>query len=686
MTDSSPNQRGCASGVASFRRWLAGACLVGIANACSADRATEPAPRFFAVHNALHALGLHQVGTIHRGQLREGQATDLRVAFDATCVTVVAFGASSAKELTVELGRPGEKGVALERSNGAEAVLHACLERPGDYDVRLRMVHGSGEYLVSTWAGQSESPSAPQVAIQPGPGGTCEAPGVLVPGQTYSGTTEDGEDEHQGSCGNVDGRESVYKLELAQRRRLKIDVSAQFDSVLYVRKEDCLNESAEIECNDDAPGGVRRSQVEGVFDPGTYYVFVDGYGEESGRYRIRVTAQDVPTLSQICRDAPPLAASAQVVGRLAEAFDNAHASCGRQARGGDLAYRLELPTRARVRLTEKSSEFRPILHVRKSCEDEATELGCAEPGQADDEATWAGRLDAGSYVVFADSAESGATGTFHIGAEAIPEPVPAGSPGDACGDAIPVSVVAGRIEGDTFAARDDVTSSCVPPGASDMVYRFDLPRRARIHAQLEGDEPSHMLALLRSCAGPGAEVACASAVHEAVDPGSYFLVVDGARPDTFGRFAIRYQVRDVTGVEVACSHAPMLGFGQSVRGTLSASTDNFETSCGRAAVHGQLAPDRVYRFAVPKKTTIRLSLRTQGFPGVLALRKACADDATDLRCLESGESPSSIDVERELDAGTYYAVVEGAGSHPEGAFTLSLSRPPLKAAKKLGVR
>jgi hypothetical protein len=128
-----------------------------------------------------------------------------------------------------------------------------------------------------------------------------------------------------------------------------------------------------------------------------------------------------PTLADVCRGARPLAAASRVVGALTDGFDNVNATCGREAKGIDAPFRFDIATRSRVRLVERSTDFRPVVHVRHVCEDAATEVGCGDSGFSDDEAAWAGVLDAGAYWVFADGAEEGIPGGFTLSAETAPE-------------------------------------------------------------------------------------------------------------------------------------------------------------------------------------------------------------------------------------------------------------------------
>src|SRR6185436_17389204 len=169
---------------------------------------------------------------------------------------------------------------------------------------------------------------------------------------------------------------------------------------------------------------------------------------------------DAPSLADICKSVRPLAAASRVVGNLSGAFDNANATCGRDAKGDDILYRFDLPTRARVRFVEKSGDFRPVVHVRRACQDASSEVACGDSGFADDEATWAGVLDPGPYWVFADGADEAAPGSFTLSAETAPEHGMGGAQGDGCGDAIPLTGVSGKVDGDTFAAKDDAPATC----------------------------------------------------------------------------------------------------------------------------------------------------------------------------------------------------------------------------------
>ena len=98
-----------------------------------------------------------------------------------------------------------------------------------------------------------------------------------------------------------------------------------------------LTETAEVDCNDDAPGaGRNHSRIERVLEPGKYFVFVDGYAQEGGSFKMTITASDVLALLDVCRRAPLLSVGGVVNDTTSGREDDAQASCGDGAQGADM--------------------------------------------------------------------------------------------------------------------------------------------------------------------------------------------------------------------------------------------------------------------------------------------------------------------------------------------------------------
>jgi hypothetical protein len=657
-------------------RAFGGCGLLLLVSACLSSRGGEVDPRYIAVHNTLSSLGMAQTGPIHRGSLAEGREARFRVDLPAQCTTLVAFGSAGFTNLDMTLEGEGGQKLAQDTSTGPEATVRACVDGKGPYTLVVRAQRGSGEFVAAAWnGGLSAEPGAQTAASREVQGrGTCDAP-FLLDSQAVTGSTSRGERDHRGSCGSTDGHEVIYKLEVPQRQRVVLDLDSRFDGVLYVRRDDCAEDGSEVACNDDAPNGrgssTQNSRIDEVFEPGTYYVFVDASGSEGGTFHLKVQMQEVPTIAEACAKARPLTASGPITERLSGGFSLAAAQCGDEAKGAERAYRVEVQNRSRVRITHRSDEFGPVVHVRRTCVDDKTEVGCSNSGAADEEATFLGVLDPGTYTVFADAAEKGVSGAYTLSMEAQPE-AGTGTTGDSCVDAVPLTDPS--TEGDTFEAKDDVQPSCAGAAAPDLVYRLSVPKRMRFHASLASQDGPHVISVTRGCNDKSQELACGESVSQVLTPGNYFVVVDGPKPDAFGKFTLNWTLQDVAPVEGACRDAPALAPGKTVSGTTVSSQHRFSLSClGREDT--QTSPDRVYKLVVDKAERVSLTLNTGSeWDGALSVRRACIDNPTAPRAGEvacsAGRHGRGATYEGSLDRGTYFVVVAGRRAGEQGAFTL----------------
>jgi hypothetical protein len=117
----------------------------------------------------------------------------------------------------------------------------------------------------------------------------CRTAPLLVSGRTVNGTTANGTDRFQATCaGGAQSPENVYRLVIVRRSRVRLALTAQFDGALYLRQT-CMQQSTERACNDDSTDP-QHSLIETTLNPGTYSVFVDGYGAtNSGTYTLETT-------------------------------------------------------------------------------------------------------------------------------------------------------------------------------------------------------------------------------------------------------------------------------------------------------------------------------------------------------------------------------------------------------------
>ncbi len=675
-----------------FRRvaGIAGATLAFTIACVTSQQSVDP--RFLALHNAFSAMGLAQVGPVQQGSLVEGREARLSIDLQAQCTTVVAMGGTGVRDLDVVVQDENGNALGHDATHDSQAVVRVCTDHAGTYTMLVRMASGSGDFLAATWvgnAGGAGPATSSSTGVATGPGqGTCSSPLPLAPG-VVTGSTVHGEAENQCStdtpgCSSAsDGPEIVYRIDIPSQKRLLLELDAHYDAILYVRKEDCASEDAEVKCNDDDNNNAQRSRIDTVVDAGTYYVFVDSFSRNTGSYRLNVTLQDVPQLADVCRQARPIAAGTTTNGTLHGAFDLAQGTCGNNAQGPDVPYRLDLTQKMRARITMESSDFEPVVHVRKTCTDEHTEIACFDQStgmQSTSQAVFTGLLDPGSFTVFSDSSAEGADGQFTLQAELAPESGTGGT-GDGCADAIPLTSST-TASGDTFDVKDDISGKCTAAGAPDVVYRVDLARRSRIRARISNEEGKndhqrgHVLVLQKTCGDKSSELSCGETVDDVLAQGTYFLSVDGATTSSFGKFDLEYSVQDVSAQETACKSAGVLVENQNVTGNTKGQPNRFETSCGGDGRLGS-AGDRVHRLVITQRSTVSLVLSTAGWDGVLALRRVCLDPngssgphAAEVSCNNDSEDSQHSRINATLDPGTYFVVVDGFRG-AEGNYTLT---------------
>src|SRR5262249_9837767 len=134
----------------------------------------------------------------------------------------------------------------------------------------------------------------------------------------------------------------------------------------------------------------------------------------------------------------------------------------------------------------------------------------------------------------------------------------------------------------------------------------------------------HTLIAWRHCGDRSSEVGCGRSLDEVLAPGTYFVAVDGAIADSFGRFTVAWTLQDLTAQNGACQAAPMLVERQPTASTTIGAGDKFSTACAGGDT-GTTGPDRVFRFVLPARAEVRVAVMAPTFDAAVAIRKACTD-------------------------------------------------------------
>ena len=253
-------------------------------------------------------------------------------------------------------------------------------------------------------------------------------------------------------------------------------------------------------------------------------------------------------------------------------------------------------------------------------------------------------------------------------------PFPQPLPHDYCEDAQVLNVEAGIASatgttddgGGEYQAWDDYSdAACGGTGGRDVVYSLTVTERSILDVTIATDF-SPVTYLRSSCAAETSLFCGADTLSAApLDPGTYYLFVDGASLSDAGDFTVIVQ-RTPAPIPAndECANAEVLdiaGGPTTVSGSTSYATDTESTPfCTDAG-----APDVAYQLLLTAGGKLDVSFTGEFTPAIYIKTGACAS-GPETWC-ESGSftSPS-------LPPGAYFLFVDGATASDKGSFELTV--------------
>jgi hypothetical protein len=626
--------------------------------------------RHASVQNTMLTMGLVPAMPVSRlGLARDAEETLTVTLERGSCVTLVAIGEGSARDITLSVRDSEGDVLADESSHDTQASVQFCPSESGRFGVRVGAVGGSANVLVAAYRDEGRGGrTRGAVAVDAG----CENATLLRPGERTTGNTAQGTHALDPSCAQGAGPEQIFYFELTEPARASISVESTFDAILSLRTG-CMG-GAELACNDDY-GDAQHSRVEANLSPGTYYAVVDGFPGAMGEFSIELRLAEVKTEAEVCAAVTPLVPGQPVHADNSDGSHSFQATCANGASGPEHVRRLTLDAKSRVRISQQS-DFDGALHMRGVCDRATSELACNDDYDSVNRSLITAVLDPGDYFVISDGfgADRPSSGSYSVLAEAAPANG-TGSDADTCTS--PGSITEGEpTRTDTFESVDDFQGSCGGAGAPDTVHRLDLSKRSRVrittgHAQFDG-----VIYIRDRCDG-GEEKACRpfpmaknpaayGSLDVVLERGSHYVVVDGQRPDAFGAVELDIASTDVAALERECNTSPLLVDGRTVSGSTEGRPDAFRASCAGDAQSG----DMVYRIRLKKRSRVEVSL-SSSYDAALHLRRSCLEDSSEIECNDDHGDNRHSKVEATLDPGTYFVVVDGFRTGNEGTYELS---------------
>lgn len=666
-----------------------------------ASRGPDLASRMAAAKSAYESMNMSASGPTAAGAVAEGKETTLPLKLEKRCYQLVAFAGEGLKGVEVALKDPSGNPVGKVSKQEGQSSVYYCVAQPGTFTLVVKSTGGSGSFLAQPYAKADEGPTVAKVddptqecvgddcgdeQVNPSGGDPCSNPPQLAFGNAAKSTTKGKPLVSSGahaSCAFGDGPTSMYQVHIEGRHKLIADASGKFDLVLALFRaanDGYLCDSQnEVECSDDAQGSPSKAHLEAIVNTGDYALMVTGYDNiDSGEFEVKARLEDAPSLESVCSQAHAIAPGSKTTELLGEGGSNFEPSCAVTS-GSEALFKMDLKSRSRVRLSMHAGGGGDSnISVRKRCEESASEVACAKDWHFDG-ISWTGLLDTGAYTVIADSNDVNHAGNVELGFDASPANGAGTAEADTCAAAknLPLTV---QTTVDTFQAKADLKATCAAEGSADVVYKVDVKVKSRIYVSTVEDEGHHVVAIQKACGETKGEVACETMstgkpIEATVDPGTWYVVVKGKGVDDFGRAKINVRMREVGTGPAACKAAPKLVPGTPVTDTTLNAADRFASEkCGGSLAY-QSSGDKVYQFTVKERTHVNFTLKNSFYNAIMSLRSDCADPMKgELVCSYS----YSKTLDRDVDPGTYYLVVDGTGTKSEGAFTLEMTSKPIK--------
>jgi hypothetical protein len=506
---------------------------------------------------------------------------------------------------------------------------------------------------------------------------------------SYTSNTSLMVDHISASCGGTGGKDAVYRFSLSGPTRLKVDTtgSTVFDSVISIwRVPPSLIPAAgdEVYCNDNGAGVSPRSLIDPaplLLPAGDYYVVVDGINSaNSGAYQLNLTpfqfgvgSNERATSAVDIGDMTTRATSVSYVGNTATPpmADDSTDACGGGA-AGDAYFRFNVSAPTRIIADTVGSTFDTTLRLLSAAE---VEITCND----NDAALATSRIDTmlpiGTYYLVVDG-QGTAAGRYQfnltrfIPSTALNETIPtAHDLGDLTGGA------ASRT-GNTCGLVSDYEGTCNAGSAGDAVFRFVLTQPRRVLLSTVGSAFDTSMALwsgadplapvYSNCNDDGAGVVT-SALDVTLPVGTYYVVVDGVGAEC-GDYKVNVQTY-APGVPGNETYATAQSAGElstrvtgvSFTGTTAAMLDHYSGTCGAGT-----APDAVFSFTLANVTRVRVDTVGSAFNTSISLRNGTY---AEVACNATGTS--SV-VDQTLTPGTYYVIVDGAGT-ASGDYRINLT-------------
>ena len=383
---------------------------------------------------------------------------------------------------------------------------------------------------------------------------TCDNAIDIVAGHLVTGTTYGSNDNTDAYCASDSARDVFYHVQLAEPHDVIVTargVGGVTSPWVEIRR-DCNDPSTAIRCG-RGDEGVRAYNIQ----PGDIYIVVEGEGR-GGDFELEVAFEDpTPVInvgSNMTCDSPTVIDSEAVVAGTFNSNNNRlDLTCG-YSNYEEVVFQLNLaqPQDIVINLIE-GNIYR--AGIRTDCNDSSTELMCNTESFP---MRFLG-VEAGSYYLIFERDGWSNEYDFMISIEFQP-PTPSFNvdSNDTCATAYDITVDRGVFRGSTSGMDNDYQASCGGDADSpDAVFHLSLTQRSNVILSLQGSSYDTVLFVREGqCDDQSREIDCNDDYYglqsyleftgqEALDPGDYYIFVDGFSSYNSGNYQLYVEVNPI---------------------------------------------------------------------------------------------------------------------------------------------
>jgi hypothetical protein len=237
--------------------------------------------------------------------------------------------------------------------------------------------------------------------------------------------------------------------------------------------------------------------------------------------------------------------------------------------------------------------------------------------------------EVGTYSVIVDGVGVGARPNYRI--DVGSRPLATAPENDSCEMAAELAFNPNGVTvfGVNLDQATDAVSGCVGDGGPDAVYRVTFLERAHVRLQATAADAGFAVTALlgENCRAQGSQ-ACGFGFETQVEPGVYYLVIDGTDPNARGRVTVQMvvdSVGDAPGNSTCESGDELAAAGGTLMASTTGASDDYQLlDANLCTGHNTLGGDLVYTLRSPDNAMMYVeAIPEDGWDLALYVVSAC---------------------------------------------------------------